>query len=375
MLVSITNEPRDYAWGSRTLLAALEGRPPATGPEAEVWFGDHPADPADVSGGGTLDALTGGSLSYLLKLLAAASPLSIQVHPTREQARVGFAREAGLDAADPSRNYRDPNHKPELIVALSERFEALAGLRPVAETQQVLAALPDTGAVRALRERLSETGDDEAGALRETIAWLLSASAEAEVAEIIEAVAAAQSEEHADVLHAVRSIADRYPGDPGVVVALLMNFMVLREGEAIFLRAGLLHAYVSGLGVEIMAASDNVLRGGLTAKHIDPDELLAIADTTPGVVPVQRHASTDTRYDVPVDDFALRRLRVDGEIGVGLDGPTILLATRGEVEVVGAGGTALPVPVGTAVFASADERSLTVQGRGEVFIAEPGHAS
>src|SRR5690606_12393800 len=123
MLLTLNNEPRDYAWGSTSFLAALEGREPSDGPEAEVWFGDHHADPADVTGGRTLDAVTVGSLPYLLKLLAADRPLSIQVHPTRVQARDGFARESGMDAGDPRRNYRDANHKPELIVALSDRFE------------------------------------------------------------------------------------------------------------------------------------------------------------------------------------------------------------------------------------------------------------
>src|SRR5690606_6590343 len=141
MLLTLTNEPRAYAWGSTTLLAELEGRTPTGRPEAEVWFGDHPAAPADGTGAGaagtTLDGVTGGSLPYLLKLLAAGAPLSIQVHPTLAQARAGWAREAGLGADDPSRNYRDDNHKPELIVALSERFEALSGLRPVARTLRI----------------------------------------------------------------------------------------------------------------------------------------------------------------------------------------------------------------------------------------------
>lgn len=372
MLLSIANHPRDYAWGSTTLLAALEGRVPSASPEAEVWFGDHPGDPADVSTGGTLDEVTGGSLPYLLKLLAAADPLSIQVHPTREQAREGFAREAGMDAGDPARNYRDANHKPELIVALSERFEALAGLRPVAETKRLLESFPDSVGMRELRERL-DTGE-EAAALRATIGWLLSGEAAGEVAEIIAALFAAESQEFAEALNALRAIAERCPGDPGVVVAMLMNFVVLAPGEAIFLRAGLLHAYVSGLGVEIMAASDNVLRGGLTPKHIDVDELLAIVDTTPAAVPVQPSTGEVTVYDVPVDDFALRRVLVDGEYRTEVSGPTMVLATRGELTVSGASETGVPVAIGSAVFASSDEPELVLSGAGEAFIAEPGAA-
>ncbi|MFC5432068.1 mannose-6-phosphate isomerase, class I [Microbacterium suwonense] len=370
MLLTITNEPRDYAWGSTTLLAGLEGRSPSAGPEAEVWFGDHPGDPADVADGGTLDAVTGGSLPYLLKLLAAADPLSIQVHPTREQARAGFAREAGMDAADPARNYRDDNHKPELIVALSDRFEALSGLRPLTQTRRLLASFPDTPGVVELRDRLSK--GDEPEALRSTIGWLLSGTADAAVADVIDGLRTADAEGFAETLTAIRGIAQRNPRDPGVVVALLMNFLVLHPGEAIFLRAGLLHAYVSGLGVEIMAASDNVLRGGLTPKHIDVDELLAIVDTSPGEVPVQRPGGEVTAYDVPVADFALRRIELSGQQRLQVAGPAMVLATAGDVAVTGAAGRATRIRVGTAVFATADETELVLRGTGEVFLAEPG---
>ncbi|WP_254409639.1 mannose-6-phosphate isomerase, class I [Streptomyces sp. AC495_CC817] len=373
MLLSLSNEPRDYAWGSTTLLAELEGRAPAAGPEAEVWFGDHPGDPSDVAGGGTLDAVTGGTLPYLLKLLAAARPLSIQVHPTLAQAREGWAREAGLDVDDPRRNYRDDNHKPELIVVLSERFESLSGLRPVDDTLRLLSALGDAGAVAELRSRLQGDGD----VLRDTIGWLLSGGAQPEVDEVVSAVraaAASETGEWAETLRAVAGIADSYPGDPGVVVALLMNHVVLRRGEGIFLRAGLLHAYVSGLGVEIMAASDNVLRGGLTPKHIDVPELLSVLDTTPGEVQVLRPAAgAIAEYPVDVPDFALRRITLSGApVTVAVDAPTMVLTTAGTVSVRGADGGVRAIEVGTAVFATADEGAIELSGDGEVFVASPG---
>ncbi|WP_309128035.1 mannose-6-phosphate isomerase, class I [Microbacterium sp.] len=372
MLLSISNRPRDYAWGSTTLLAGLEGRSPSAEPEAEVWFGDHPGDPADVADGGTLDEITGGSLPYLLKLLAAADPLSIQVHPTLAQAREGFAREKHLAASDPARNYRDDNHKPELIVPLSERFEALAGLRPVPETLRLLESFPESGGVAELRSRLQQ--GEPADALRETIGWLLSGNAQPQVDELIAGLRVAASVEFAEALNGIRAIAERNPRDPGVVVALLMNFLVLHRGEAIFLRAGLLHAYVSGLGVEIMAASDNVLRGGLTPKHIDVDELLAVVDPTPGPVPVQRPSDDAevVEYDIPVPDFALRRVRVDGERRIELAGPAIVLVTAGKVAVASESEVEVDVPVGGAAFASPDEGALTLVGQGEVFVAEPG---
>jgi mannose-6-phosphate isomerase len=374
MLLHLTNAPRDYAWGSDSLLAELEGREPSGAPEAEVWFGDHPGDPADVTDDGTLDAVTGGELPYLLKLLAAAQPLSIQVHPTIEQAREGWRRESGLAPDAPERNYRDANHKPELLVALSDRFESLSGLRPVAETLALLDALEATPGVVALRARLSSDGD----ALRETIEWLLDGSAGDAVEDIIGAVVRSTggeaAGEWATTLSAVATISETYPGDPGVVVALLMNHVVLRRGEGVFLRAGLLHAYLSGLGVEIMAASDNVLRGGLTPKRIDVPELLTIVDTTPGVVPILRPEPVGAvaSYDVPVSDFALRRVTLTGDpVTIDVHGPTMVLSTAGRVSV---GGTdsALDIAVGSVAYASRDEDVLTLTGTGEAFVATPG---
>lgn len=375
MLLALTNTPRDYAWGSQTLLADLEGRTPTGVPEAEVWFGDHPGDPAEVVGDGTLDRVTGGTLPYLLKLLAAGSPLSIQVHPTIEQARAGWAKEAELPLDHPERNYRDDNHKPELIVALSDRFESLSGLRPVAQTLRLLDALEQGPGVATLRTLL-EGQEDPLGA---AIGWLLGGDAQQEVDEIIAAVhAAAEGDpgEWSVTLRAVAGIARHYPGDPGVVVALLMNHVVLQRGEGVFLRAGLLHAYLSGLGVEIMAASDNVLRGGLTPKRIDVAELLRILDTATGEVPVLRpeEGQAITEYPVPVPDFALRRVMLDGQpVTVDVEGPTMVLAISGVVRVGSAAGDELAVAVGTAVFADAAERTLTLRGAGEAFVATPGH--
>ncbi len=375
MLLSLTNTPRDYAWGSDSLLAGLEGRTPTGAPEAEVWFGDHPGDPADVGGGGTLDQFTGGTLPYLLKLLAAGRPLSIQVHPTIEQARAGWARESALEADDPQRNYRDDNHKPELLVALSERFESLSGLRPIADTLALLDALDDNDGVARLKEQLSADGD----ALRGVIGWLLGGEAQSEVDEIIAAVVAASQQagtgEWNSTLGAIAGVAESYPGDPGVVVALLMNHVVLERGEGVFLRAGLLHAYLSGLGVEIMAASDNVLRGGLTPKRIDVPELLAILDTTPGEVPVLRATGDGavTTYPVPVPDFSLERVVLDGApLTLEVSGPTMVLATAGEVTVTSVEGERLALAVGAVAFADATESSITVSGVGEVFVAGPG---
>ena len=388
MLAPLTNSPRDYAWGSTTLIAALEGRAPSGAPEAEVWFGDHPGSPAVVGDGRglTLDAWlaahgaqTGAPerLPFLLKLLAAGSPLSIQVHPSRAEAIAGAAREdaAGVPADAAHRNYKDDNHKPEVIVAVSDRFEALAGLRDPAATGRLLAALGDGPAIDALRARLRASDAD--AALRDTIAWLLSGAAHDTVIAVTAALAEAESPEFADELTAVRGIAAAYPGDPGVVVALLMNHVSLARGEAVFVPAGVLHAYLSGLGVELMAASDNVLRGGLTPKHIDVDELMSIVDAHPDAPPrlAPREVAEGVEVFAPgIPDFELwRATAAPGVVRrVPLHGPAIALAVSGDVTVTGARGDRVALVPGRAAFATPDERELVVSGDGEVFIALPG---
>jgi mannose-6-phosphate isomerase len=384
VLAPLENEPRDYAWGSTTLIADLQGRESSGSPEAEVWFGDHPGSPAHLADGTPLDqvlrthASAGApeSLSYLLKLLAAASPLSIQVHPSKSQAEAGYAAEeaAGIPADAPHRNYRDANHKPEVIVAVSDRFEALAGLRDVATTRRLLATLPQTPGVVELDRRL--TGEDAAAALRDTLAWLLSGEAQATVDDVSAALADATDAEFTAELAAARRIAAAYPGDPGVVVALLMNLVVLQRGEAIFAPAGSLHAYLEGLGVELMAASDNVLRGGLTPKHIDVAELMSIVDTHPSppprISPEPVSEGVEVfRPDVPV--FELWRVHAAGAPRtVPLHGPAIALAVAGHVRVTGASRATVELSPGRAAFATADEGELTVTGTGELFVALPG---
>jgi mannose-6-phosphate isomerase len=218
MLIPLANDPRDYAWGSTSLIAALEGREPSGRPEAEVWFGDHPGDPSETPDGRTLDAWIASDgeavgidapLPYLLKLLAAASALSIQAHPSKAQAQEGFAREeaAGLprDAAD--RTYRDDNHKPELIVALSDEFRALAGLRELDASRRLIAGL---GAGAApLAERLARPD----ASLAAVIGWLLSDGADA-ARDVIAAAVAGASDEFAAELDLARTL-DAAPATSG----------------------------------------------------------------------------------------------------------------------------------------------------------------
>lgn len=421
MFVGISNTPRDYAWGSTTAIATLLGRERSGKPEAELWLGAHAGSPSTivdpgVAGGATNLAewiaasperalgvrLAGSStpprLPFLMKILAAGSPLSLQAHPSPEQARAGFAleNEAGIPVDAAGRNYRDPFHKPELIYALSETFDALCGFRDLGEIRRILAELraldaasdePQAGALDAFESRL--LGPD---ALHDVVDWLLRdgrGGDTGEVAWLVERVVALARQAaylaeggavigFAAELATVRDLAEAYPGDPGIVLSLLLNHVTLRRGEVLYLPAGNIHAYLSGLGVEVMAASDNVLRGGLTPKHIDIDELLDVLDFTPLPVPYLPPSADGPgvsvyRPDVP--DFRLVRVDADaagpGDVPmrqVTLAGPAIAICTAGGFLVAGAASSA-SVKRGEAVYITPDEGAVTFAGAGEVFLA------
>jgi mannose-6-phosphate isomerase len=411
---------RPYAWGSRTALARLRGRPaPSEGPEAELWAGAHPgasssvvrdgrtvelhhvlaADPGRELGAAVV-AEFGPRLPFLLKVLAVEEPLSLQAHPDAEQARAGFAAEeaAGMPRDAPSRNYRDPSPKPELICAVTP-FEALCGFRPVPGTVRLMDRLVDGWGVAALAtyaEALRGGGED---ALREVVTALLrleGAAAEELVTAVGGACAKAAGSAHgaftsgtdggwwaADtsgdpdtVVYAyIADLAERHPGDTGVVVALLLNHVRLAPGEAVYLPAGCLHAYLRGVGVEVMGNSDNVLRGGLTPKHVDADALLSVLLFTPGpiepVEPVDDGTGT-LRWPTPAREFSLARTDLDREPVVLATGvPQVVLCLEGEVRVV-AGDSAVDLRGGGAVFVAAGDPAVTLTGHGTVFRASPG---
>ncbi|MGC4805031.1 mannose-6-phosphate isomerase, class I [Micromonospora sp. DT233] len=376
---------RDYAWGSRSALAHLQGRPtPSAGPEAELWLGAHPGAPATVRRDGEPVSLAdlvaadpgrwlgarvverfGVRLPFLLKVLAAESPLSLQAHPDAAQARAGHAADAQRPAAE--RNYADPHHKPELLVALSP-FEALCGFRDPAESAGALAAF----GVPALEPVVAALRGGTTG-LAEAVRLLLSwpqAERSALVAAVVAADVAGPDAELA------RSLAADYPGDPGVLVALLLHHVRLAPGEAIWMPAGNLHAYLRGLGVEVMAASDNVLRGGLTPKRVDVDELLRVLRfevlEDPLVAP-QEVAAGVLRWPVPVDDFALHRVTVAGGVPVRLavPGPRVVLCRAGRLSVDDGRGAVALAP-GQAAVGAAEAGPLVLAGAGEAYVATAG---
>ncbi|MET0885310.1 MAG: mannose-6-phosphate isomerase, class I [Mycetocola sp.] len=393
MFVPIANTPRDYAWGSTTDIAALLGVAPSGGPEAELWLGAHPGSPARILTPGAVggfetladwverDPASAGlaepRLPFLLKLLAANAPLSLQAHPSPAQAADGFAREnaAGVPQNDPTRNYKDAFHKPELIFALSERFEALCGFRPVADAAadvDALLAVPGLSADdrAALGSFRSSLDGPDSEVLRRVVGSLLGEDVSVLVRAVTDAAASAPLTPAVDT---VRMLADHYPGDPGIVVSLLIHRVTLRRGEVLYLPAGNIHAYLRGFGVELMAASDNVLRGGLTPKHIDVAELLSVLDFTPLPVPYlqpERAADGVELYRPDVPDFELSHVVAsgDGSQTVDLPGVAIAIATAGDLTLAGASGT-IDLRQGDAVYVTADEGSIAVRGTGELFVA------
>jgi mannose-6-phosphate isomerase len=388
------NPVRPYAWGSRTVIAELLGRPtPSPHPEAEMWLGAHPGDPSHLIGddGGRVslfdavradpEALLGadraakwsGSLPFLLKVLAADEPLSLQAHPSAAQAAEGFGREnaAGIPVDAPTRNYRDGSHKPELICALTE-FRALVGFRAVPQTLALLRAL-DVAELASHRALLEAQPDaDGLRALFTTWITLPQSVLDRVLPALQEAcVRLAQSGgEFGREARMALELSERYPGDAGVLAALLLNLAVLQPGEALYLPAGNLHAYLSGAGIELMANSDNVLRGGLTSKHVDVAELLRVLDFSPVTPPVRRGSEADgwVRYDTDAAEFLLRRLDADGgagEVPVPDSGPRILLCTSGSAQVLGSDGDRV-LERGQALWLGAADTGVTVAPR------EPG---
>jgi mannose-6-phosphate isomerase len=366
------------AWGSRTLIPGLRGNLPAREPQAEVWFGAHPANPSSVRIDGELTPFDAVpelvAPPFLLKLLAAASPLSIQVHPDRDRAEAGHAREDAAGVPSELRNYRDRSDKPELLRALTP-MRVLCGLRPAKESRRLLSELAPTGLDDVLG--VLSRGDAALAQVLEVLLRGPAAVTAARLAALARGLAELQgSHPDADL---ARDLLERFPTDPGVLVALLMRPFLLAPGEAIFVPAGMLHAYLEGLGVELMAPSDNVVRGGLTVKHVDVDELLAVVDVRAGADP--RVGSLEgagaagwRRFLSPTDAFVLDEAAVDGSLRVERTGntPSILLCTEGRVTVRAADGSRAVLTPVRAAYLAPDVVPVELTGRGQVFHARAG---
>jgi len=378
-------EIQPYAWGSHTAIAELQGRPaPTREPEAELWMGAHPSAPSGLDRDGaatTLDAVIakdperelgeavarefGGRLPFLLKVLAAGKALSIQVHPSRAQAEIGYRAETEHGVPGKRRNYVDDWPKPELLCALT-RFEALAGFRQPGDAAAVLRGL---GVERLfpVADALADTGNLK-GALAAILEWPADDRDEliTEVAERLRNVGSPYAQVAAD-----------HPGDIGLVAALLLNYRVLEPGEAVFMPAGGLHAYLRGTGIELLANSDNVLRAGLTGKHIDVPELLKITDQEAEVpLVIGRPVNASVRaYDTPVPEFALYTVEPT-EAGTGLpgEGPRLVLCSEGSA-ILRRPTETVKVARGESVFVPASDGQVTAAGHGKLFVAAPGDLS
>jgi mannose-6-phosphate isomerase len=317
----VTGVVQHYAWGDRDFIPRLLRKPPDGRPWAELWLGTHPNGAATLDDGRPLAELT-GPLRYLLKVLAAAEPLSLQAHPTREQAVAGHA--AG--------RYPDPEPKPELLCALTP-FTAYCGVRPVEDTLALLAELgPDADLLAgALRH------DGPAGALDALYRGRLH----------VDPIVAAAARSDRPESRWVTSLAARYPGDPSVAATLLLNLVELSPGEALHLGAGNLHAYLGGAGIELMGASDNVVRGGLTQKAVDVDDLLAVADTTPLAEP--RLAPSG---ELTLEGTSIRLVRVDGPGCRVAESHELLVTTAGVTGYLAPGDTLDVAPGVTAYVAT-----------------------
>ncbi len=330
-MLRLTGVVQHYAWGDRLAIPQLLGVEPDGRPWAELWLGTHPGGPAQVDGNGSLREVA-GDLPYLLKVLTAAEALSLQTHPDAATAEAGFAREqaAGIAFDDPRRVYRDPYAKPELLCAISP-FDALCGFRPVAATDLLLRSIGASELADLLREQgLAAT---VAGLYRGTIPTAAT-------------VAACRLHDIPEC-RLVAALDDQYPGEPSVAVTLLLNRVHLQPGEAIYLGPGNLHAYLLGSGVEVMGASDNVVRGGLTTKHVDVGELLRVLSYEPLADPVVRPvevAEGQFRYPTPGTPFELWRLDVDGPMPHVAQGRELLLCTDGDAAPLSRGEAAYLAP-------------------------------
>jgi mannose-6-phosphate isomerase len=405
----MANPVREYDWGSTGALAALQGREPSGRPEAELWMGAHPlapsrlrqpdgsevslaaavhADPLAVLGRECMTRF-GARLPFLVKVLAVARALSIQVHPSQAQAAAGFAREQAAGIPPTARSYVDPYAKPEMLLPVTE-FVALAGLRRRDRVMQMLASL-NVPALRpvllTLKSEAGQAGPARALAMLATWPRAQRSALATWICEgahgLLGGTAASLDPDEQSSLEWVITLAGQHPDDPLVVAPLLLRLHRLQPGQAMYLPNGVPHAYLSGVGLEIMASSDNVVRGGLTSKRVDSQGLADLLD--PGAapslaVPRMTLSPHEVRWQPPVPEFALSRVVVSS-VPVTLSrelsnsvGPEVLLCLNGQVTVTSDGGD-VSLRGGQSAFLSVSASPTVLAGRGQVYRAAVGRDS
>lgn len=393
--LKMKNSIQTYPWGSHQAIGAILGKPvPTVEPQAELWMGAHPKAPSEVFWQGDWHPLPkvledhaeeilgskgavqyGAQLPYLFKILAADEPLSIQAHPDKAQARIGFDRENSLQIPlnAPHRNYKDSNHKPECLCALTP-FWGVCGFRPNAE----ILGLMDRYIPSEFDYLLFPLKDRNGSHGLKTFFNQLLTMPKASQSRLV-AAATAQAEKETDPSSEARwlqKIFARYPDDIGVLSPLFLNLVQLRPGEAIFLKAGVLHAYLQGTGIELMANSDNVLRGGLTSKHIDVDELMHVLDFNCSPAEVLSPATRGPCQNIfvtPADDFELSTITVKDNasfISERERGAEILLCTEGHTLLTDRESrTEIDLEKGESVLVPADITCYELSGNGVVYKA------
>jgi mannose-6-phosphate isomerase len=370
MLSRISGATKNYDWGSKQLVPDFFGLAETSEPIAEVWFGTHPlGESKSLAENRSLSESLGKPLKFLVKFLSAERALSIQVHPNPDQAKAGFDLEQAqqIPISDPKRNYKDASHKPEALIALTS-FRALCGFRPRTELVTVFTEFgksePEFASLA--KQLLAEAS------LEKIFESLIENSELAK--RFTEAVESPQSNPVAmKARELVANLLKQFPDDTGALVALMLNEVALEPGEAIYLPAGNVHAYLSGLGLEVMAASDNVLRGGLTSKHVDVAEVLDIADFSELLEPRLRPkklAEGLIEYPVDCSEFRIYRAEVSGKnLLADLDLPAraMVVCTAGEVAV----STSLEereVLTKSEVVLASGAKKLSLSGSGTVFV-------
>ena len=378
MFARLRSVPKNYDWGTPNAMSALQGLPPTDQPEAELWFGSHPLSQCTVDEGAEHTDfsrwlhVTGHKFPLLVKFLAASRPLSIQVHPHQDEAAAGFAREnaEGLALDSPQRTYKDGNPKPELLIALSDTFDALWGLLPSALRTQRLQRFAATGLASRTVEGLAALSDQDA------LATVISGGEG--INEWAEDLAAWSILE--DSLDSPEGLLEReifarishaFPGDRGIVVAFLMHTLRLTRGEALFVSPGQIHAYVGGFGLEVMLRSDNVVRGGLTSKHQDAELFLKTAtapamDAPPLVSPVTRDGRAV--YDSAAMPFSVSGITRDGDIPAITD--ALIAGETGEFTLSRESASQVLVR-GEVYFVEGNSEPLQVRGAGTAWLVEP----
>jgi len=335
---------QNYEWGDRYALPKFLGVAPDSKPWAELWFGTHRGGPSQIASSVGLQTLESdaGPLSFLVKVIVAAKPLSLQTHPTSEQAVAGFARENSLGVAldDNKRLYRDSSAKPELLVALTE-FEAICGFRSDEENLKIC----EEYEWHELAKHLRDDG------LAQCVRWALTSGPKTLPGKMP---------------YWAMQLAEMYPSSGGVLVALLMHHVRVRPGDALYLGAGNVHAYLRGEGVEVMSASDNVVRAAFTQKHADIEEFLSIADLSPIAKPLRAATRVDdctSQYQVGTQAFGAQRIEVRGQYTViATHDIEILLCTSGDAGAIKRGQAGV-IKRGETLYLSGDATVFRTWGK------------